>query len=142
DIFDRVVSFLATITCLLFSSILGADDAPFRPVMGKRGAAGVAPHDSGRCWTGSPAWARVGLLGALWGAGLGTGEAGDVGSESDSMEVERSATMCGGHRCKRAVFGASHANMAWHGGPGLLRGCGGVSADVAGGRHVRPLCCH
>jgi hypothetical protein len=35
DIFDGVVSFLAAITRLLFSSILGTDDAPLRPVMGK-----------------------------------------------------------------------------------------------------------
>src|SRR5262245_37893926 len=42
DIFDGVISFLATITFLLFSRIVGADDAPFRPVMGKRRASGVA----------------------------------------------------------------------------------------------------
>ncbi len=42
DIFDGVVLFLAAITLRLFSSILGADDAPLRPVMGKRGDAGVA----------------------------------------------------------------------------------------------------
>src|SRR5262245_48464812 len=42
DIFDGVVLFLATITFFLFSRVLGADDAPFRPVMGKRGASGVA----------------------------------------------------------------------------------------------------
>src|SRR5712691_9675995 len=42
DIFYRVVPFLATITFLLFSRVLGADDPPFRPVMGKRGASGVA----------------------------------------------------------------------------------------------------
>ena len=42
DIFYRVVFFLAAITCGLFSRVLGADDAPFRPVMGKRGDAGVA----------------------------------------------------------------------------------------------------
>src|SRR6266446_5811911 len=41
DIFDGVVSFLAAITRFLFSSILGADDAPLRPVMGKRGEAGA-----------------------------------------------------------------------------------------------------
>src|SRR2546425_13114488 len=41
DIFDGVISFLATITRFLFSSVLGADDAPFRPVMGKRGEAGT-----------------------------------------------------------------------------------------------------
>ena len=38
DIFDRVVFFLAAITVFLFSRVLGADDPPFRPVMGKRGA--------------------------------------------------------------------------------------------------------
>ena len=42
DIFYRVVPFLATITFFLFSRVLGADDAPCRPVMGKRGASGVA----------------------------------------------------------------------------------------------------
>ena len=34
DIFYRVILFLATVTFRLFSSVLGADDAPFRPVMG------------------------------------------------------------------------------------------------------------
>ena len=42
DIFDRVVFFLAAITLLLFRRVLGADDASFRPVMGKRGEAGAA----------------------------------------------------------------------------------------------------
>ena len=42
DIFDGVVLFLPTITLDLFSRVLGADDAPFGPVMGKRGASGVA----------------------------------------------------------------------------------------------------
>src|SRR5499427_6420776 len=37
-----MVLFLAAITFFLFSRVLGADDAPFRPVMGKRGASGVA----------------------------------------------------------------------------------------------------
>jgi hypothetical protein len=41
DIFDSVVLFLTAITVRLFSSILGADDASFRPVMGKRGDTGV-----------------------------------------------------------------------------------------------------
>jgi len=41
DIFDGVISFLAAITRFLFSSILGADDAPLRPVMGTRGEAGA-----------------------------------------------------------------------------------------------------
>ena len=39
DIFYRVILFLATVTFGLFSSVLGADDAPFRPIMGKRGEA-------------------------------------------------------------------------------------------------------
>src|SRR5712691_978857 len=42
DIFYRVVSFLAAITLFLFNRVLGADDAPFRAVMGKRGEAGAA----------------------------------------------------------------------------------------------------
>src|SRR5437870_7469744 len=42
DIFDRVVSFLATIPCRLRSRVLGADDTPFGPVMGQRGDAGAA----------------------------------------------------------------------------------------------------
>src|SRR6266446_6317076 len=42
DIFDRMVLFLAAITLFLFSRVLGADDAPFGPVMGKRGEAGAA----------------------------------------------------------------------------------------------------
>jgi hypothetical protein len=42
DIFHRVILFLAAITVRLFSSILGADDAPFGAVMGKRGDTGAA----------------------------------------------------------------------------------------------------
>ena len=42
DIFNSVVLFLPAITVGLFSSVLGADDAPLRPVMGKRGDAGAA----------------------------------------------------------------------------------------------------
>src|SRR5215831_8269742 len=49
DIFDRVVFFLAAITLLLFSRVLGADDASFRPVMGKscyvESARGLAERD-------------------------------------------------------------------------------------------------
>src|SRR5262245_41734948 len=39
-IFYRVVSFLAAITLFLCNRVLGADDASFGAVMGKRGAAG------------------------------------------------------------------------------------------------------
>src|SRR5215468_4202022 len=42
DIFDRVVFLLPAITLLLFNRVLGADDPPLRPVMGKRGEAGTA----------------------------------------------------------------------------------------------------
>src|SRR5712692_2277504 len=42
DIFDGVVFFLAALTRGLCSRVLGADDAPFRPVMGTRGDTGVA----------------------------------------------------------------------------------------------------
>src|SRR5262249_49172246 len=42
DIFDHVVFFLAAITCDLLSRVLGADDPPFGPVMGKRGETGAA----------------------------------------------------------------------------------------------------
>src|SRR6266446_6466833 len=56
DIFDRMVLFLPAITVGLFSRILGADDAPFRPVMGKRGdagtAAGTAPTGAGASSSG------------------------------------------------------------------------------------------
>ena len=46
DIFDRVISFLAAITRRLFSRVLGADDASFRPVMGKRGESSAATGGS------------------------------------------------------------------------------------------------
>src|SRR6266705_4896168 len=42
DIFYWMVFFLAALTRGLFSRVLGADDAPFRPVMGTRGDAGTA----------------------------------------------------------------------------------------------------
>src|SRR3954462_4639402 len=37
DVLYRMVLFLATVTVRLFSRVLGGDDAPFRPVMSKRG---------------------------------------------------------------------------------------------------------
>src|SRR6266568_4396894 len=42
DVFDGVVFFLAAITCGLFRRVLGADDASFGPIMGKRGDTDVA----------------------------------------------------------------------------------------------------
>src|SRR5215510_2988183 len=41
DIFDRVILFLPAITVRLCNRVLGADDAPFGAIMGKRGEAGV-----------------------------------------------------------------------------------------------------
>jgi hypothetical protein len=53
DIFDRVVLFLAAITLGLSNRVLGADDTPFRAVMGKRGAAGVAAMGAGSAASGA-----------------------------------------------------------------------------------------
>ncbi len=47
DIFDGVVLFLAAITRGLFNRVLGADDPPFRAVMGKRGDAGAVVRETG-----------------------------------------------------------------------------------------------
>src|SRR5262245_43766697 len=43
DIFYRMISFLTALTLFLFSRVLRADDASFRPVMGKRGESDAAP---------------------------------------------------------------------------------------------------
>jgi hypothetical protein len=48
DIFDRVVFFLAAITVRLCNRVLGADDAPFGPVMGKRGESGTTAGTAAR----------------------------------------------------------------------------------------------
>ena len=52
DMFDGVVLVLATLTVRLCSRVVGADDAPFGPVMGKRGEAGAA---AGAAATGADA---------------------------------------------------------------------------------------
>lgn len=44
DIFDRVVLCLAALTRLRCSRVLGADNAPFRPVLGQRGP--LAPRSA------------------------------------------------------------------------------------------------
>src|SRR5262245_65736104 len=74
DVFYRVVFFLAALTRGLFNRVLGADDPPFRAVMGKRGDAGVA--------------ARPGAIG--------------VGSSSGATLVPASAAETP-KRCGRAV---------------------------------------
>ena len=63
DVFDGVVSFLAALTCRLCRRVLGADNAPFRLVRGKRGDAGA--FSSGVTTVGAAAsatphrWARA-----------------------------------------------------------------------------------
>src|SRR5712692_5685753 len=56
DICDGVISFLPALTLLLCNPVLGADDPPFGPVMGKRGeaasAAGSAPPCAGSSSSG------------------------------------------------------------------------------------------
>ena len=52
DIFYRVVLFLAARTRGLFKRVLGADNPPFRAVMGKRGAAGAADMGAGSSVSG------------------------------------------------------------------------------------------
>ena len=52
DIFYRMVFFLAAITRGLFKRVLGADDPPFRAVMGKRGDAGAADMGAGSSVSG------------------------------------------------------------------------------------------
>jgi hypothetical protein len=47
DIFDSVILFLAAITVRLFSGVLGADDASFCPIMGKRGVSGAGSSANG-----------------------------------------------------------------------------------------------
>src|SRR2546427_147443 len=49
DIFYRMVLFLAALTRGLFSRVLGANDAPFRAVMGQRGDAGAVASASVSC---------------------------------------------------------------------------------------------
>src|SRR6267142_2810734 len=61
DVFDRVVFFLAALTVRLFSRVLGADEAPFRPVVGKRGDAGAT---AGTATTGGGSSARGVTTGA------------------------------------------------------------------------------
>jgi len=44
DIFDGVVFLLPAITLFLFNRVLGADNPPFRPIMGKSRYAELAPE--------------------------------------------------------------------------------------------------
>src|SRR3954452_10824724 len=69
DVFYGMVLFLAAVTLRLFSRVLGADDAPFRPIMSKRGAACPA--------TGAAA-------GQAPGAGSSSGATPSVPSETPS----------------------------------------------------------
>jgi hypothetical protein len=50
-VFDRVARFLAAITARLLSRILGALDAPFGPIVSKRGEAGAGAGGSAGVWS-------------------------------------------------------------------------------------------
>jgi hypothetical protein len=82
DIFDSVVFLLPTITFLLFTRVLGADDAPFGPVMGTRGEAGGA-------------------------AGMGTTGAGSSASGVTTVAAAASETPRRWARAERERAGAS-----------------------------------
>src|SRR5215467_12479807 len=64
DIFYGVVSFLTAITRFLFNRVLGADDPPLGPVMGKRGDAGAAPAAAPRGASSSSSGATTGAASA------------------------------------------------------------------------------
>src|SRR3954464_464727 len=72
DVLYRMCLLLATVTLGLFSRVLGADNAPFRPVMSKRGAACPA--------TGAAA-------GKATGAGSSSGATPSVPSETPSRRA-------------------------------------------------------
>ena len=93
DIFDRVVFFLAAITLCLFSRVLGADDAPFGPVMGKRGEAGAAAGcgDHG-CWLLLQRGDHGGRVGLRDAEPLGQGRQGAGGA---SPRVRSAASSAG-----------------------------------------------
>jgi hypothetical protein len=82
DVFDGMVFFLAALTVRLCSRVLGADDAPFRPVMGTRGDAGAA----------------VGA--AATGAGSSTSGAG---SSTSGVTIAAAAASETPSRCARAA---------------------------------------
>src|SRR5215831_13326089 len=82
DVFDGVVFFFPAITCRLFRRVLGADDASFRPVMGKRGEAGAA-------------------------AGTGATGAGSFSSASTTVAASASETPSRWARAVRERAGAS-----------------------------------
>ena len=86
DIFYRVVFFLAAITRRLFSRVLGADDASFRPVMGKRGdrrGGGSATTGAGSSSSGADHGGRVGLRDA---EPLGQGRQGAGGGIAEGAQ--------------------------------------------------------
>src|SRR5690349_11258324 len=59
DVLYGMVFFLAAVTLGLFSRVLGADDAPFRPVMRKRGAVCPATGAQADAGTGASSGAAT-----------------------------------------------------------------------------------
>jgi hypothetical protein len=95
DIFDRMVLFLAAITVRLFSRVLRADDAPFGPIMGKRGEVGVA---TGTVATGAGSSARGATRGAASASETPSRCARAVRERAGASPRARSATSSAGRR--------------------------------------------
>jgi len=95
DIFDRVVLFLAAIALRLCSHVLGADDTPFGPIMGKRGDGGVA---AGTVATGAGSSARGATRGAASASETPSRWARAVRERAGASPRARSAASSAGRR--------------------------------------------
>src|SRR5262245_7772796 len=95
DIFDRMVLFLAAIALRLFSRALGANDTPFRPIMGKRGDVGVA---AGTVARGAVSSARGATRGAASASETPSRCAKAVRERAGASPRARSATSSVGRR--------------------------------------------
>src|SRR2546425_11774180 len=88
DIFDGVVFFLAAITLGLCRRVLGADDTPLRPVMGKRGDGGTTADAAARGAASSSdattAAASASATPSRWARAVRRSEERRVGKESRS----------------------------------------------------------
>jgi hypothetical protein len=95
DIFDGVVFFLAAIACRLCRRVLGADDTPFGPIIGKRGDVGVA---AGTVATGAGSSARDATRGAASASETPSRCARAVRERAGASPRARSATSSAGRR--------------------------------------------
>src|SRR4051794_9667554 len=97
DILHCVILFLATVTFGLFSSVLGADDAPFRPVMGKRGESGPATGTAEGGATDEGSFANAAPT-AVAGSGTSSRRASAVRQRVGASPSSRSAASNAGSR--------------------------------------------